>query len=43
VPVAMPRADISLAWCLGSEGDPKHAWTRGLAHEAVSAVGLRRT
>ena len=43
VPVAMPRADILLAWYLGSEGDPKHAWTRGLLHEVVRVVGLRQS
>jgi DNA-binding transcriptional LysR family regulator len=41
VPVAMPPVEMSLAWYLGSEGDPKHAWTRQLVHDVVRAVGLR--
>jgi DNA-binding transcriptional LysR family regulator len=40
VPVSMPRVEMSLAWHLGSEGDPKHAWTRRLMHEGARAVGL---
>jgi DNA-binding transcriptional LysR family regulator len=41
VPVTMPAVEMSLVWYLGSEGDPKHAWTRGLLHDVVSAIGLR--
>jgi DNA-binding transcriptional LysR family regulator len=41
VPVEMPPVQMSLAWYLGSEGDPKHTWIRRLLHEAVGALGLR--
>jgi DNA-binding transcriptional LysR family regulator len=40
VPVAMPRVELSLAWYLGSEGDPKHAWMRRLLHDVVREIGL---
>jgi DNA-binding transcriptional LysR family regulator len=40
VPVAMPPVEMSLAWYLGTEGDPRHAWIRGLLRDAVSAIGL---
>jgi hypothetical protein len=36
----MLRVEMSLAWQLGSEGDPKHAWTRRLMHEVARAVGF---
>jgi DNA-binding transcriptional LysR family regulator len=41
VPVAMPPVEMSLAWHLGSEGDPKHVWTRQLVHDVVNALRLR--
>jgi len=40
VPVAMPPLEMSLAWYLGSEADPKHVWLRRLVHDAARAVGL---
>jgi DNA-binding transcriptional LysR family regulator len=40
VPIAIPPAEMSLAWRLGSEGDPKHTWTRRLVHEVVRAAKL---
>jgi hypothetical protein len=32
--------EMSLAWYLGSEADPKHVWLRRLVHDAARAVGL---
>lgn len=41
VPVAVPDVVMSLVWYSGSEGDPKHAWSRRLLHDVVRAIGLR--
>ncbi|RKH57560.1 LysR family transcriptional regulator [Corallococcus interemptor] len=40
LPVPMPPIEMLLAWHLGHEGDPKHAWVRALVQDAVRAVGL---
>ncbi|MET0791753.1 MAG: LysR family transcriptional regulator [Polyangiaceae bacterium] len=40
VPLALPPVEMSLAWYLGSEADPKHAWIRQVVHDAARAVGL---
>ncbi|RKI48616.1 hypothetical protein D7X55_36225 [Corallococcus sp. AB049A] len=36
----LPPVEMLLAWHLGHEGDPKHAWVRALVQDAVRAVGL---
>lgn len=41
IPVAMPTAEMSLAWHIGSDRDPKHVWTRQLFHEAVKGLRLQ--
>jgi DNA-binding transcriptional LysR family regulator len=41
VPLAIAPVEMSLAWYLGSEGDPKHAWVRELVHDVARAAGLR--
>lgn len=38
VPLAMPVIELSLAWHVGSEHDPKHAWTRQLVRDAATAL-----
>jgi DNA-binding transcriptional LysR family regulator len=40
LPLAIAPVEMSLAWYVGSDGDPKHAWVRKLLHQVTHAVGL---
>jgi len=40
LPIEMPPIEMSLAWHLSSEGDPKQVWLRRVLHDAAHLAGL---